>query len=272
MIKNYFTSRRFNRGQATTEFIVALMVMLPIFLGIYYFARYSDVKHSAIQASRYTAFERSLDPFHRAKTDTQLKEEVRARFFTHLTDNRGEIKFRDTTVNLSADTKRISLWSDAEYKPLIADFSDVDIQIRPAGNLNTGAVFALQNLASSAFRLPSGGIIRSEVSVPLSNIVNFDALKNINIAVPGATAVGSGAWNASGAKGYQSVCDRVLPTVLADRIRPVGSVLATVMSPFERHVPDFGITLPDYAPPGSVRRNNAASTPVPYPSQAPNRC
>ena len=40
-------------GQATTEFLVALLVMVPLFFGTYYFARYSDVKHSAIQASAF---------------------------------------------------------------------------------------------------------------------------------------------------------------------------------------------------------------------------
>ena len=47
-----------NTGQATVEFRVALRVMVPLFFGMHYFARYSDVKHSAIQASRYMDFER----------------------------------------------------------------------------------------------------------------------------------------------------------------------------------------------------------------------
>lgn len=259
-------------GQATTEFVVALLVMVPIFLGIYYFARYSDVKHAAIQASRYTAFERSWDPFYRAKSDVQLKEETRARFFTDLPDNSGKIKFRDTTVALNADTKRVAFWSDVEYKRLLQNFSDVDIKIVSAGDLNVGIVSKLQDIGSSAFSLPPGGIIRSEVTVPLNNVANFDALKNIDIAVPGATAIGAGAWNASGAKGTHSVCDRVMPTVLADKVKSATDVLGALMSPFERHTPDMGITLPDYVPPGSVRRNNPGNAPVPYSNQAPNRC
>lgn len=273
MKKTSFTPFSIQQGQATTEFVVALLVMVPIFLGIYYFARYSDVKHSAIQASRYTAFERSLDPFYRAKTDVQLREETRARFFTVLpNNNNGEIKFRDTTASINADTQRISFWSDAEYGRLLQNFTDVDIRTVAAGNLNDGVVSRLQNIASSAFSLPAGGIIRSEVTVPLNNIANFDALKNIDIAVPGATAIGAGSWNASGAKGTHSVCARVVPTVLADRVKTATDILGALMSPFEKNTPDMGITLPDYVPPGSVRRNNPASTPVPYPNQSPNRC
>ena len=34
------------RGQATTEFIVSLFVLIPLFFGVFYFARYADVKRA----------------------------------------------------------------------------------------------------------------------------------------------------------------------------------------------------------------------------------
>jgi uncharacterized protein (UPF0333 family) len=77
MIRSFRTAR----GQATTEFLVMLLVMIPLFIGVFYFARYANVKHSAIQASRYVAFERAWDPYQRAKNPSQLAEEARARFF-----------------------------------------------------------------------------------------------------------------------------------------------------------------------------------------------
>jgi hypothetical protein len=273
-LKNKFTK---SRGQATTEFIVALFVLMPMFLGIYYFARYSDVKHSAIQASRYVAFERTWDPYMRAKSDAQLSEETRARFFAPVSENQGVIKYRDTTINLNPDTKRVSLWSDLGYKRLLQNFSDVNIAVRDAGALNTGPVGKLQNIASSAFNLPNTGIIKAEVTVPLNNIANYDVLRNINIGLPGATAIGGGAWNASGARAVgptrdESACARIRPTVLSDKIRFATDVLGVLMAPFEQDTPDIGLILPDYVPPGSVRTNNAASSPRTYPQQSPNRC
>jgi TadE-like protein len=266
-----------SRGQATTEFVVALFVLLPMFLGVYYFARYSDVKQSAIQASRYVAFERTWDPYMRAKNDAQLYEETRARFFVPVSENQGVIKYRDTTLSLNPDSKRVSLWSDLGYKRLLQNFSDVDIRVRDVGALNTGVVGKLESIASKAFSLPNTGIIKAEVTVPLNNIANYDVLSNINIGLPGATAIGGGVWNAGGARAVgstrdESVCARIKPTVLSDKIKFVTDVLGVLMAPFEQDTPDIGLILPDYVPPGSVRTNDAASSPRAYPQQNPNRC
>jgi hypothetical protein len=271
------------RGQATTEFIVALFVLLPMFLGIYYFVRYSDIKHSAIQASRYVAFERTWDPYMRAKSDAVLREETRARFFVPISVNQGVIKYHDSTLSLNPDSNRITLWSDHGYNKLLQNFSDVDIQVRDVGPIITNsnsavaAVARLQNFAGSLFNLPNTGVIKAEVVVPLNNIVNYDVLRNINIALPGATAIGGGAWNASGAReagatSNESVCARVKRTVLSDKIKFATDVLNVLMSPFEQNTPDIGLVLPDYVPPGSVRTNNTADSPRPYPQQSGNPC
>ncbi len=264
--------QRHNTGQATVEFLLALMVMVPLFFGMHYFARYSDVKHSAIQASRYVAFERTWDPNSRAKSAAQLAEETRARFFTPISTHNGQIAYLDSTTRLNPDTGRVPLWSDVEYKPLLRNFSDVGIVEVNAGKLNTGAVGTLQQaIGTKVFKLPAGGVMRAEVTVPLSNIAHFDVLRSINIGLPGATAIGNGVWNASGARGGpDSVCDRVTPTVLGHYIKPVTDVLGTLMSPFERNTPDVGLVLPDYVPPGSVRDKNNNSTP--YAGQNGNRC
>lgn len=82
MIFLVYNQRQFyGRGQATLEFIIACLVMVPMFFGIYYFARYSDIKQIGIQASRYAAFERTWDPTSIRKTDAVIQNEVRARFF-----------------------------------------------------------------------------------------------------------------------------------------------------------------------------------------------
>ena len=263
------------RGQATTEFIVSLFVLIPLFFGVFYFARYADVKHSAIQASRYVAFERSWDPYSRAKTAGQLAEETRARFFMSVERNGGQIKYRDSTMGQDATAKgnRVPLWSDAAYQPLLQSYADVSIREIDTGPLATGLVGKLQQtMATPVFKLPTSGIVKAEVTVPLSNIAHYDALRDVNVGMPGATALGAGVWNASGANnGSESVCARVKPTVLGSYIKPVADVLGMLMSPsFEKKAPDVGLILPEYDIPGSVR--DKADNAVPYSRQARTRC
>ncbi|TMH76766.1 MAG: pilus assembly protein [Betaproteobacteria bacterium] len=68
------------RGQAMSEFVVAMIAFVPLVLGVIYIGKYSDIKHQAIQASRYAAFERALDP-HKHEGGTTVQDETVARFF-----------------------------------------------------------------------------------------------------------------------------------------------------------------------------------------------
>jgi hypothetical protein len=277
-VESISTSSR-QLGQATTEFIVAMLAMIPLFFGIYYFARYADVKHAAIQASRYVAFERTLDPFER-KTKSQLQEEVRARFFSKLPTNNGQLAYQDSSIGLDPKDDRVPLWSDAEYKPLVERFSSIGVvENQDVAALNDGAVGKLANIGGPIFGLTTNGIMRAEVTVSLADIAHFEALRNIQIGSPGATAIGNGAWNASGAQGSgESVCSRVSRAVIANGvpgistiIQGAGAVLKATMAPlFEKTTPDLGRIMPDLNIPGSVRTpadNNAA-----YAAQNGNRC
>jgi hypothetical protein len=258
--------RKYSTGQSTVEFIVACLVMIPLFFGIYYFARYSDIKSSAIQASRYAAFERSWDPNSNIKSDEVLKEEVRARFFTKTE----KISYQDTTAGAVLS---VPLWVDAKGSNLITNHSGIVSKSDPVGSLQADTVGPiLDGVNSVYFQLPNGGVIKSQVNVPLANIGHFEPLKSINIALPAATAIGSGSWNAAGTKGSDSVCDRALRAV-PSRFFDVGSVLSFGMSLFEESELKFGIMLPDYVPPGSVRTNNSPGpSSTPLPSQAWNPC
>ena len=268
-------------GQATTEFMVALLAMAPLFLGVFYFARYADVKHSAIQASRYVAFDRAFDPYNRAKTPDQLAAEVRARFFMAGSRNDGKIQYHDSASGQDATTatNRVSLWSDHGYNPLLADYSKIQVTEADAGALMSGAAAEVvkleEEVAAPVFSLPTQGIMRAEITVPLNNIVRYvgdsNPLSKINIGLPGATAIGIGAWNASGAKGDDtSVCNRVSGGVFSKYLESIGVALDTLMMPFERNTPDIGIILPDYDIPGSVRDQSGKN--VPYTSQNGNKC
>lgn len=261
-IKSY----KYSTGQSTVEFIIACLVMIPLFFGIYYFARYSDIKSSAIQASRYAVFERSWDPTSNIKSDDVIREEVRARFFTQTE----KINYQDTSAGAS---KAVPLWVQVNGSKLIANYSDVKTDPGPTVSFTAGAITNALNTAGAAvFNLPSGGIIKSQIDVPLVNVANFEPLKSINISLPAATAIGSGSWNAAGTKGTDSVCDRALRAV-PSRFLDAGSIVSFAMSLFEQSELKFGIMLPDYVPPGSVRTNNSPGpSSTPLPSQAWNPC
>ena len=74
-------------GQALTETLVALIVLVPILLLIPYLGKYLDVKHKTEDSARYVLWERTIfsDPGsswqsgENQKSDARLKNEVRAR-------------------------------------------------------------------------------------------------------------------------------------------------------------------------------------------------
>src|SRR5262245_24100839 len=68
------------RGQAMSEFIAAMALFIPLVFGVIYIGKYADIKHQAIQASRYAAMQRALDP-RRNRSDAAIQNETVARFF-----------------------------------------------------------------------------------------------------------------------------------------------------------------------------------------------
>ncbi|AZP11383.1 TadE family protein [Undibacterium parvum] len=62
-------------GQAMVEMVVIGGVMISIFLGIWYLGKFHDIQYSAIQAARYTAWERTAHSA--AFTDATLQAQTR---------------------------------------------------------------------------------------------------------------------------------------------------------------------------------------------------
>lgn len=255
-------------GQATVEFIVACLVMIPFFFGIYYFAKYSDIKQAAIQASRYAAFERSWDPSGNIKSDQVIKAELQARFFSE----QAKINYHDSPAK--ANTKQVELWSQADQKKLISNATDVTLFFENTKKFNHFAINKMETLGS-LFNLPKTNIVQAQIEVPLVNVAHFEPLKNINIKMPAAVAIGTGSWNASGSKtGDESVCARAGRGAPTSRVPDIfDTLIGAAMTPFESKSPDFGIMLPDYVPPGSLRTNNSATvTSTPLKNQTWNPC
>jgi hypothetical protein len=68
------------KGNALTEFAVLAVVMVPAIASVPMLGKLADVNQSAAQASRYSAWERTVSD-NGQKSDTELTTEVRNRFF-----------------------------------------------------------------------------------------------------------------------------------------------------------------------------------------------
>lgn len=243
-------------GQATTELIVALFVLVPLFFLSVYIAKYFDIKQSAIQASRYAAFERSWDPEKTIKTDAALQEEVQARFFS----TRRDIAYRDRP-GLLGDQDRVPLWTDLTQANLLGNFTDVQLQWDNSQSLTTGIATLPTNLGGRMLGLPEHNIFKAQVTVPVVNVLHFDALSNLNLRLPAATAIGAGSWSASGSStGGQTTCDtvkRLVPSSwdLAGAGNVIRQVISTVLGIFEDSELELGIVKPDLVPEGSLKAN-----------------
>src|SRR5688572_2175049 len=108
--------RRSSRGQATTEFVVLCLALLPLLLLVPLVGKYIDLMQSAEAASRLVAFEGTV---HHArgtgwKPDAVLAEEVRRRYF-------GEAHAIVRTGDRAQDVaeQRNPVWRDHRGTPLL---------------------------------------------------------------------------------------------------------------------------------------------------------
>jgi hypothetical protein len=72
---------RQRRGSALTEFVILIIVMIPLFLAIRMIGNLVDLKQSAVQASRYAAWEATVANGEGAYSSEPA--EIKTRFFGH---------------------------------------------------------------------------------------------------------------------------------------------------------------------------------------------
>lgn len=104
------------RGQALSETLVGMLVLVPILILIPYVGRYLDVKHKAQDASRYAIWERTVfsdpsagwDAGENSKSDAALAEEIDRRI---LGDPRALLGDTDQSAN--------PLWRDHQDADLV---------------------------------------------------------------------------------------------------------------------------------------------------------
>jgi hypothetical protein len=245
---------RLQRGQAMTEFIVAMALFLMLFFGVVYIGKFADIKHQAIQASRFAAFERALDPSAAHESDSVLQEETRARFFTDGSRNQGKIGFQDNTGNLATSGTLNPLWGELNGTPLIQSYSDptTGIHVNVASkSMDIGAFRVINEGSRLQFKnLNTGGQIEADVEVPIVNIAHLPRpLNNLNVKVGATTVVAGDAWNGAGT---QNVADHFTPVSVPGRAISILNKIPGINGLFQlladTPAPQFGCVRPDVVP------------------------
>lgn len=172
--------QRSQAGQALTEFLVASLVLIPMLLMIPLLGKLSDVNHTAIAASRYAAWERTVST-PKAKSDAALQKEIQRRFF-----EAPGIKLKTKETDRSVSTTN-ALWSvDADTRLVESSARSVSMKLQPesdGGFAQAGALAALSKISSALkgkggdamASLETKGMTTARVSVDIaSNTLAFD--------------------------------------------------------------------------------------------------
>ncbi len=197
--------RRGERGQAMVEFMVAAIVIVPLFVLLPLLGKYHDVKQSSIAASRKLAFECTVRYEDCASLDRNpaFADEIRTRFFA---GNGTPVLSNDRPpADELANADGNPLWTDRRGRPLLERFSDVGIRTDPR-DINPGAASAadaVPDVGPQGFGLDlRRGMYDARVQVALSRQTGgqsfLEQLDSLALTMQFHTAILTDAWAARG--------------------------------------------------------------------------
>jgi hypothetical protein len=235
-------------GQAMTEFVAAMALFLPLILGVIYAFKYGDVKHQAIQASRYAAMERALDP--RAhESDTVIRDETVSRFFRDGAQHNIALNEQPTGTTAGDENPN---WDQLNGNPMLGpNYGGITVTLT-SKNVDS-ALLAPVNFATHGFNRLNGGYgTQADVEVPLANVAHFAPLANLNLTIGASTVIAGDPWNGGGAA---DVAGHFTPLSVPGRalsaLTSVMNLLSNIpgIDPFEMLAgtppPQFGCIKPD---------------------------
>lgn len=189
-------------GQSTVEFLVLALVLVPLFLIVPLLGKQLDIAQTAASASRYVAFEgmvRHGSSLQTWKSDAQLADEVRRRFFSA---SAAPIKTGDVAGNFAAH--RNPLWTDHRGDALLPSFatnvgaaSQRTVLTQP-----TGAVFA------SGMGLDTHNLHTGSVRVKVADVAGLAPFDALGLSIERHTTVLVDPWSASGPVAVRSALRR----------------------------------------------------------------
>lgn len=232
MVSRRMSARQ--RGQALTEFLVVALALVPLFLLVPVIAKYQDIAHSSQLASRYAAFDATVnnDSTNGFKDADLLAQEVRRRFFSNID---APIKSSDAPGNFKAHQNLF--WRGPNDQPLIQDINAVAVAVESTNSTGDGVADA----GKSIFGLPDTPLQRGRVSVPLANlpagIRSYEPFDEINLNVSRETILLVDGWSARDLQAVDTYVARGASAV-ADALGSVEPVLSLPFMVFEMNKVD----------------------------------
>ncbi len=193
-------------GQALAELLVVVAVLLPLWLAVGLIGKYAGLQQSAVQASRYAAFQRAEGLA--ADRTTLLEDQLRARFFLRgdgLPGNpRGEIRSADgaSLVSFSGEAQ-VAWWRDHRGNPLLPDPGRVSLTWGTRAADST--LQASDGLMQGAFGLPAQQVHLAHVEVVLNDAGPGEAAL---WRIGATTAASADAANLQGSQGVRTALNR----------------------------------------------------------------
>ncbi len=228
---------RSQRGQALTEFLVAAVALVPLFLLIPLIAKMQDISHATQMASRYLAFDALVydETLSNARPESQLADEVRRRFFSNAN---APIKSNDVAGDFLGHHNLY--WRGPTGQTLIRSFADdVNVSFGAADSAQASAGFSAASDGSifglhQRFDLQARGIYTANVSVALANMPAglkfYEPFDRIDLAISRSTSVAIGSW---AARNPQQVESKIAADALifpAASLAGVGEAVGPVVS------------------------------------------
>jgi hypothetical protein len=231
------------RGQAMSEFIIALMVLVPVFLAVSYLGRYGDLQQRAQQASRYAAFQRAAQPDAKQLSDATIADQMRARFFLDhdALAKDGLLRSDDTATKYKNDKDQPVLWRDLAGKALLKDPSQVTLTW---ANASIGSANEKVEYVSKLIGKPVKDGRLAMVELNLFNRLDLAGAKPGMMKIGASTAALGGGLGSSGSADTAATAAKVN---LSSRLIPnfVEKILGLAIGLFEKDSPDFGCIKPD---------------------------
>lgn len=191
--------KRSQRGQAMTEFVAAMALAIPLIFGVIYIGKYTDVKHQTIQASRYAALSRAMDP-HGQQSTGRIRDEAAARFFRD--GAKYGIAKNDRPQGATAGDTNAN-WYQVTGAPILGSYNDVRVSLNASRitNAQVGVLNAVPRFGGVGGngRLNSDFGVQADVQVPLARVLHFGPLDD-NFTIGATTVIAGDPWNGGGAE------------------------------------------------------------------------
>lgn len=197
-------TKRWIRGSASIEFLIAGMVAVPLFLLVPLIGKQLDTDFRTVQAARYSAWERTIwgEAGSVAKSRGAIGLEVNDRFFGHRSASISRVE----TVSAEGVTEE-PLWRDHKGTSLLAnagtglpgDGSNIQQRAVPGGghsavvrNFAGGGTASILGLGGLG--LNTNGYLVSQVTLPLD--LDLGAAGRVSVTERADAAILTDAWTA----------------------------------------------------------------------------